>query len=263
MYLEPWRTGSARVPGHEVLLAKLVSDNPAQAARVERLRQAADLRLKTLRENLDLAQSGNMTAAQDRIASGIGKLQMDRIRVLAAEVMAVERTFAARQAKARKDEQFSLLLTLGLGGAALLFLTFMVIAMARSNQALSAALAGRDAAETGRRDADALVRAVFENIPDYLYTFEVTPDGRFLVGDFNPALAKLLGGDMTPYRGRDVMEAFPVMGPRLDQALQPGHRDQQGQRPARTRRMCRASAGSPGSRCWPRCSTRTANRPAS
>ena len=216
VYLEPWRTGSARVPGHEALLAKLVSDNPEQAARVEQLRQAADLRLKTLRENLDLARSGDIEGARDRIASGIGKVQMDRIRVLAAEVMAVERDLlATRQIKARKDEQVSLLLTLGLGGAGLLCLAVMIVAMVRSNQALTAALAGRDAAETGRRDADALVRAVFENIPDYLYTFEVTADGRFLIGDFNPALARLLGGDMAPWRGRDVMEAFPVMGPRL------------------------------------------------
>ncbi|MES2034975.1 MAG: response regulator, partial [Pseudomonadota bacterium] len=60
-----------------------------------------------------------------------------------------------------------------------------------------------------------LIRAVFENIPDYLYTFNITPDGRFLVGDFNPALARLMGGDVTPFRGRDIMDVFPAIGPQL------------------------------------------------
>lgn len=216
MYLEPWRAGTARIPGEQAKLAGLVADNAPQAARVEHLRKAADLRLATLKENLALARGGDLKAARDRVASGVGKRQMDQVRTLTAEVIAVESgLLARRQLQAEKDERRNLFLTIGIGGAALLILTFMILAMDRTNRELASALERRDAAELARRDADALIRAVFENIPDYLYTFVVTPDGRFLVGDFNPALARLLPGDIESYRGRDVMEAFPTLGPRL------------------------------------------------
>ncbi len=215
-YLEPWTAAKSRMPGQLARLRMLTADNPAQTARVHRLSDAMDARLDVLERNLQLSRSGNLAAAQANIATGLGKIQMDRIRVIVREIVAEEdNLLAGREALAEAEEHKSLWLSLGVGGLALAGLGFTVAAMARSNWRLRIALNERDAAESGKRDADNLVRAVFENIPDYLYTFDVTPDGRFLIGDFNPALAKLLGGDMTPWRGRDVMEAFPVMGPRL------------------------------------------------
>ena len=215
-YLEPWQAVKTRIPAQLARLRMLVADNPRQTARVNLLAETIDARLAILEHNLDLGMAGDLAGARANIATGQGKIQMDRIRVLVGQVVAEEDgLLVGRQAVAEVEEARSLWLSLGVGGLALGGLAFTVAAMARSNRNLRLALDQRDAAESGKRDADTLVRAVFENIPDYLYTFDVTPDGRFLIGDFNPALAKLLGGDMTPWRGRDVMEAFPVLGPRL------------------------------------------------
>ncbi len=226
-YLDPWRSGMQQFPGRISQLRKMVADNPEQIERVGQLQEAARRRLDTLRANLELAQSGDVEGARRRIKTGVGKAQMDRVRALTAEIIDQEqRLLAERQAAAERNERRSLYLSIGLGGAGLLVLAFTVLAMGRANRELREALARRDAAEEARRDAGKLVRAVFENVPDYLYTFDVAPDGRYLIGDFNPALARLLGGDMTPYRGRDIMEAFPVMGGRFkalyDQAVAAG-----------------------------------------
>lgn len=226
-YLDPWRSGLRQIPGQISHLRKMVADDPGQIERVGQLQEATRRRLDTLRENLELGQRGDLAGARRRMATGVGKAQMDRVRALTTEIIAQEqRLLAERQATAERNERRSLYLSLGLGGAGLLILAFSVLAMGRANRELREALARRDAAEDARRDAGKLVRAVFENVPDYLYTFDVTPDGRYLIGDFNPALARLLGGDMTPYRGRDIMEAFPVMGGRFkalyDQAVAAG-----------------------------------------
>ena len=215
-YLEPWRQAARQMPEELGRLKALVADNPDQVARVADLESVLHRRLAIIDESLAAERRGDSRAAKDVVLSGRGKIEMDQARGLVAALLAEERDLLReRQIRAGQAERNSLILVFGVGGLALAGLGLTTFAMARGNRDLREALLRRDTAETGLRDADALVRAVFENIPDYLYTFEVTPDGRFLVGDFNPALAKLLGGDMTPYRGRDVMDAFPVMGPRL------------------------------------------------
>jgi len=215
-YLEPWRAAKVIIPGQLARLRTLTADNRSQVARVSQLEQAISERIDLLEINLRLGRAGNLKQARANVATGVGKARKDRIRLIVGQIVAERGALLARrQAVAEAEERKSLVLTLGVGGLALCGLAFAVAAMAGANRDLRRALVQRDAARSGKRDADNLIRAVFENIPDYLYTFEVTPDGRFLIGDFNPALARLLGGDMTPYRGRDVMEAFPVMGPRL------------------------------------------------
>jgi PAS domain S-box-containing protein len=215
-YLRSWRSGTRQFPEQISQLRKLVFDNPEQIERVGQLEAAARLRLETLKANLELGQRGDLAGARQRMSTGVGQAQMDRIRALTAEIIAQEQhLLAERQARAERNERLSLYLSLGLGGIGLIVLAFTVLAMGRSNRELRDALARRDAAEDARLEAGKLVRTVFENVPDYLYTFDITPDRRYLIGDFNPALARLLGGDMAPYRGRDIMEAFPVMGGRF------------------------------------------------
>ncbi len=226
-FLGPWRSATARIPGEIAHLRRLVSDNPGQIARVGELQRAATLRLDTLQANLELGRDGDLAAARANIAQGLGRRQMDEIRRIAGELIAEERRLLAeRQEKARRNERVSLMLSLGLGGVGLLILAVSVLSLGRANRELLAALAERDSAAGALREADKLVRAVFENVPDYLYTFDVTPDRRYLIGDFNPALARLLGGDMEPYRGRDIMDAFPTMGGRFkalyDRVLEAG-----------------------------------------
>ena len=227
-YLLPWTNAVRRLPAELAILKDLVVDNPGQVARVAQLEETLRRRLAIIEEALAAERAGQSATALNVMVSGRGKVQMDRARVLTTAILAEEHALLSmRQARIDVDERDGLILAIGVGGLALAGLAMTILVMARGNRDLTEALARRDVAEAATLDADALIRAVFENIPDFLYTFEVTPDGRFLVGDFNPALAKLLGGDMTPYRGRDVLEAFPVMGPRLvalyDRVIETGH----------------------------------------
>jgi len=226
-YLKPWRDATGRIPSELARLRRLVADNPEQIDRVGQMQQALTLRLQILADTVEAMRGGDREGALDLVRSGRGKVQMDRIRALTAQITASEaRLLEHRQALAAAAERRNLALTIGLGGLALLALASTVLIMARNNRDLRDALAERDQASAGRRRADALIRAVFENIPDYLYTFQVTPEGRFLVGDFNPALARLVGGELATMRGRDVMEVFPVLGGRLtaiyDRVLEAG-----------------------------------------
>ena len=215
-YLAPWRAATGRLPGDFTRLKGLVADNPVQLARVAQLETVMNRRLAILDEALVAAREGRFEAARAVVLSGRGKVEMGRARALIAMIATEEQTVLnRRQARAVVSERDGQILAIIIGGLSLLGLATTLLVLARANGDLHEALTGRDDAESGRRDGDALIRAVFENITDYLYTFDVTSDGRFLIGDFNPALAKLVGGDMTPWRGRDVMEAFPVMGPRL------------------------------------------------
>jgi len=215
-YLQPWTRATRDIPGQLTRLRRLIADNPEQIDRVGQLQQATTLRLEILKETVEAMRRGDSEAARDIVRSGRGKVQMDRIRAVTARIMAEEAALLIqRQNTARADESRGLLLTLGVGGLALLGLALTVLAMNGANRDLREALKQRDQSESSRREADALTRAVFENIPDYLYTFDVAPDGRFLVGDFNPALAKLMGGDVAPLRGRDIMDVFPAIGPQL------------------------------------------------
>ncbi len=215
-YLEPLSNARGRMGNELRALRRLVADNPDQLDRVGALQQALTRRLDIIDRTVDMARRGDHPGARNMVLSGQGKVQMDRIRLFTAQIMAEERALLRqRQDRAAANERRSLLMSLVLGGVALLGLAITVLTMARNNRDLQAAVDARDAADQRRREADALVRAVFENIPDYLYTFEVTPDGRFLVGDFNPALSRLMSGDVERMRGQDIMAAFPVLGPRL------------------------------------------------
>ncbi len=215
-YLTPWRKAVAAIPGELSRLRALVADSPDQMERVGQLEAALALRLDVLQQTVEAMDRGDTNEAHSLVRSGRGKVLMERLRTVNAEILREEqRLLTIRQAQAEADERRGLALTLGVGGLALVGLVLAVLALARVNRDMAQALGERDAADAARRESDALVRAVFENIPDYLYTFDITPDRRFLVGDFNPALAKLLGDEVESYRGREVLEVFPVLGPRL------------------------------------------------
>ena len=65
------------------------------------------------------------------------------------------------------------------------------------------------AAETARRDADALYRAYFENTADPLFVIGVEPDGGFVVEQINPAHEATFGFEMAQVRGRRMDELMP------------------------------------------------------
>ncbi|MEA1835143.1 PAS domain S-box protein [Methylobacterium durans] len=66
-----------------------------------------------------------------------------------------------------------------------------------------------EAAETARREADALYRAYFENTPEALFVIGVEPDGGFVVEQINPAHEAGVGFKLVDVRGKRIEEILP------------------------------------------------------
>ena len=189
----------------------------------------------------------------------------DNIRDLSAAISASERNLLAhREASGQRSERFSLALGLAVAAFALAGLLAFVFALTRANRRLTAALTATGAAQSEQRAGQALIDAIFAHTPDYLYVLEVTPEGQFVVGEINPAVAKTFNVQPADLKGRaiDDMLGQSASAPLLTHYRQVIAAD----RPVLTRdsvrRTSRRSAGL-GGRSWRRCATRPASSTAS
>ncbi|MFZ5670786.1 MAG: CHASE3 domain-containing protein [Pseudomonadota bacterium] len=215
-FLAPLRRASGELPEADAELRALVADDPGKAQLAAELGQAARERLAFAEATIADMAAGREDEARASIAGGRGRALTARVRALHGQIAAVEEaTLGARQAALRDTELRNLIALLVAAAAAVAGLAWSLAALTRSYERLREAVAAQDRSEAARREADLLVRAVFENIPDYVFTFEIAPDGRYLVGDFNPALTRLLGRETGTYAGREVNEVFPRLSPRM------------------------------------------------
>ena len=119
-YLAPYESGRRGAIASLDRLAALTRDNPAQGARIARLRELVTARLDDLHRAVALMQGGDRTGAAARVATGQGKLLMDEARALVAAISAeetrllAERHAAAEIAAARDRGFTNTLATLGL-----------------------------------------------------------------------------------------------------------------------------------------------------
>lgn len=101
-YLEPYNQGVAALDEHRRQLARLVSDNPRQVARVEALAPLISDKLAELQDTISARRAHDSAAVQSIVLSGRGKKAMDAIRALLQDMHAEEdnllqvRTVAAR-----------------------------------------------------------------------------------------------------------------------------------------------------------------------
>ncbi|NBB15255.1 response regulator [Caulobacter sp. SLTY] len=209
-YLEPYRAAIAKLPAQTARLRTLIRDNPGQAVTLKEIERALGLRLAIIERTTDLARNGDMAGARDMVESGRGKVQMDRVRDLTAQMIAAEKTLLAdRQAQADAEEQLSFVIGLVFAAMALVGLGWGVLGLARANRDLQSALGERDTARHGQRESDALYSAVFANTADYVFVIGVLPGGGFILEDLNPAIQKATGLKVDRLRGRPVGELAP------------------------------------------------------
>lgn len=74
---------------------------------------------------------------------------------------------------------------------------------------MKAAQAAVLAAETARRESDALYRAYFEHAPEALFVIGVQPDGTFVVERVNPTHERAVGFRLEDVRGRPLESFLP------------------------------------------------------
>nr|MBA3811357.1 PAS domain-containing protein [Caulobacteraceae bacterium] len=75
---------------------------------------------------------------------------------------------------------------------------------------MTRAAAETRAARAAREASDALTRAIFANLPDYLFVLEVAAGDRFVVGEVNPAFERALNVSGPAIRGKAIDELVPA-----------------------------------------------------
>jgi len=118
-YLDPYNAGVNASESDLRRLRSLVSDNPGQQRRFDRLEPLIRARLTQLKDGIDARQTGGFEAGHQWILSGVGKEQMDEIRRIADEMEAEENAvLAERTATAEATARNArLVITLGTLGA--------------------------------------------------------------------------------------------------------------------------------------------------
>ncbi|RYF92932.1 MAG: PAS domain S-box protein, partial [Caulobacteraceae bacterium] len=210
-YLQPYLSAVDRLPEEGARLRTLVADSPGQTTLVAEIERALSLRMAIIERTNLLVRQGDRAGAEALDESGRGKLQMDRIRVLVAQLIAREKALLVeRQKRADAEESLSFLIGLIFAAVALGGLAWAIFGLGRANQQLLQALADRDAAQHGQRDSLALYMAVFANTADYVFVIGVLEDGRFTLEDLNPALEAATGLKASFMRGKTVEQLAPA-----------------------------------------------------
>ena len=210
-YLAPFVAAARAIPMAERRLARLVADNPSQSARVSGLNTMVSGRLAYLAHAVRVADGQGFASAITTAHTGIGARAMAAIRVLTAQVSAVEEALLERRTdiEARQD-RINLALGLSVAALALFGLIGSVLAMASAIRRLGRARDEAVVQRLAREASDALTRAVFANSPDYLFVLEIQDGERFVVGDVNPAFERALRVTGAAIRGKAIDELMPA-----------------------------------------------------
>jgi len=99
-YLEPYRSGTSRVPLVLEELKQLTADNPNQTRRIAQLEPLIASKFAELQRTIDTRRSLGFEATEKIVASNEGKKYMDEIRVVLGAMDAEERSLL----KERADE---------------------------------------------------------------------------------------------------------------------------------------------------------------
>ncbi len=127
LYLEPFNNARASLPGMVEALKRLIDDNPRLKQRADALQGMIDEKLAELDQTIAMVRAGNGNGAAEIVRSDRGRLSMDRIRALVADMVRDERArLAERQEEVQSSATTSAALVLG--GCA--FLLLFVLASA-------------------------------------------------------------------------------------------------------------------------------------
>ncbi len=212
-HLGPYVRAQAEIDEAQARLAALVADNPAEFDRVNTLNALIDRRVQRMDDFVRLGTAGDFAGAGLNPNPTAALALEDAIRDRSASISAEERDLLVRrEASGQRSEKISLALGLAVAGLALTGLLAFVFALTRANRRLVAALSATETAQSAQRAGQALIDAIFAHTPDYLYVLEVTPEGRFVVGEINPAFAKALNVQPADLKGRAIDEMLGRRG---------------------------------------------------
>jgi len=198
-FLEPYRIAEAQVEGQLNAVAARTS-KIGSTQLVAQLRQASRDKRDFAKRTIALVADGRRGEAQRLIATGAGKVLMDRVRGLVEELSEVERLMLDRStANAETDRQKLQGRTLGLEIGLILLLTLAGLLVLRSQLSRQSAL---------RRASDMAARqeAIFDSSMDGMIV--LNPSGS--IESINPAAASMFGASASSLLRRDIGILFEV-----------------------------------------------------
>ncbi|MET0214140.1 MAG: CHASE3 domain-containing protein, partial [Vicinamibacterales bacterium] len=190
MYLEPYAGVDGDIRQVFDRLQTLVADNPSQTARVARLKERSEEKLKEMATVVALADGGDLAAAVTRLSSGSGKRIMDAVRAAAADLRGAESSLLAQRAG---QARLARLAAMGLAIITVVVAAVLALVAAsvrqnfeRRRHALLEQMTARQEAERQASEASADLqrsedfnRSILDNSGDCIQVLE--PDGRIVL----------------------------------------------------------------------------------
>lgn len=203
-FLDNYDASRAQIPASEAHLRDLVRDNADQTARVRAVEDLVDKRVAVAERRVELARSGRMDLART-VQFGEGQAAMGALRGEIQGVIDAENALLAQRARrAASVDLTGYLVGLLLAGSAIAGLGILTVSVSGANRRLRHEVGEREAAEGALRESEARYRAVFRTTADLLYVLDVTPDGRYVMAEVNPAYERAVGASLAQLRGLDV-----------------------------------------------------------
>jgi PAS domain S-box-containing protein len=166
VFLKPYQLAGPALRAHLDQLKSLTSDNPYQQRRLAVLEGAVAEKLDSLQHKIDLRNEKGFAAAQQRVATGIGAKQMNRVRVIIAEMKQEEEDLLKRRTLDFQSSTRKTTLTF----SCVIFLGFLLLGLVY--YVLLKDITARRRAEHLLQESEERHRKLFDNNPHPTWVFD-------------------------------------------------------------------------------------------
>lgn len=212
-YLTPYSVALPKIPEHLQRLEILVSDNPEQEKNLARLKHEAEARIEVAKDVIAAYESKGQEAAFAIVRTGAGKREMDQIRLLVADMIAMERALLERR-QDKVDAAADVTLTLGGTGVLLCVIIFGAVFIMIHRIALRRERAEKQAQASlveirEVSDQDALI----SHMTDYLQSCRKVSEAYDVVAKSLPQILPATSGGIALYNNsRNILESVLSWG---------------------------------------------------
>ncbi|MCU1300455.1 MAG: hypothetical protein JWQ87_739 [Candidatus Sulfotelmatobacter sp.] len=166
VFLKPYQVAGPALRAHLDQIKSLTSDNPYQQRRLAMLEGAVAEKLDSLQQKIDLRKQKGFEAAQQRVATGIGTKQMNRVRAIISEMKQEEEGLLKRRTLDFQSSTRKTTLTF----SCVIFLEFLLLGLIY--YVLLRDIRARRRAEQLLQESEERHRKLFDNNPHPTWVFD-------------------------------------------------------------------------------------------
>jgi PAS domain S-box-containing protein len=208
-YLEPYQRALEQIDDHLQRLDQLTADNPDQQERLPLLKRLVSERFEMLRRGVELKRSGDNAKLQEHFAAGRGKVRMDALRQIVAEMTDEEKALLKIRDAESQVSSRDAILTFSLASLIACALLFVVAYVIIRDLAVR-----KRAAELLHQQREWL-RVTLSSIGDGV----IATDTNGLILFINPVAEALTGRRQAEAEGQPLTEVFSIVNEQTRQAV--------------------------------------------